>query len=227
MPRILSFLRKFGPPKLQACNSFYKCHMWSSTWWSSLHENHPSPSSPLLLLLISEKTRQVSSTLQHALVSMLVTSVTTAAGDIAIINQLYVHIYFYIYISIINQLYVHVLCDHLEYVCSNWPQSSSDLCFGSQQHYSLCNLAQYYQSHYLEKEISRETLKRGSKLFTEGNASSFSQWSHRINHKSSKWHVSAFFGSYVSNITAIKCFRYTTFQFKPTFHFCTFVYLDI
>ena len=111
---------------------------------------------------------------------------------------------------------------------SNWPQSWSDLYFGSQQHYSSCNLAQYYQSHYLEKEISRETLKRGSKLFTEGNISSFSQWSHRINHKSSKWHVSAFFGSYVSNITAIKCFRYTMFQFKPTFpclYFCISWYL--
>ena len=79
-----------------------------------------------------------------------------------------------------------VLCNYLQYNCSNWPLSWSDLYFGSQQHYSSCNLAQYYQSHYLEKEISRETLKRGSKLFTEGNASSFSQWSHRINHKSSK-----------------------------------------
>ena len=93
---------------------------------------------------------------------MLVTSVTTAAGDISIINQLY------------------LLCNYLQYIRSNWPQSSSDLYFGSQQHYSSCNLAQYYQSHYLEKEISRETLKRGSKLFTEGNVSSFSQWSHCI-----------------------------------------------
>ena len=55
------------------------------------------------------KTRQVSSTLQHALVSMLVTSVTTAAGDISIINQLNVVIIFIIFVQTgpnLQQIYV-------------------------------------------------------------------------------------------------------------------------
>ena len=134
---------------------------------------------------------------------MLVTSVTTAAGDIAIINQLNVVFVFNIFVQTgpnLDQIYILAV-------------SSIIAC---------ATLHSITRAITWKKEISRETLKRGSKHFTEENASSFSQWSHRINHKSSKWHVSAFFGSYVSNITAIKCFRYTTFQFKPTFPFLYF-----
>ena len=106
-------------------------------------------------------------------------------------------------------------------ICSNWPQSWSDLYFGSQQHYSSCNLAQYYQSHYLEKEISRETLKRGSKYFTEGNTSPFFDHITKIT-KNSKWYFQPFLAATCQTLRPLSASGIPRFNSKPMFPFLLF-----
>ena len=86
MPRILRFLHKFWTSKTTSVQFILQMSYVIINLIIILVQK--SSITIITITMVHWKTQQVSSTLQHALVSMLVTSVTTAAGDVAIINQL-------------------------------------------------------------------------------------------------------------------------------------------